>query len=276
VRNGIREVRFPQWMPSFLLGPMRVLLAPASPIAAWLERLARVQVIDRGIGLGAQAFSAVIPLVIVYSSVAPVNDAHSFAERIIQRLKLSGNAAASVREAVAPPSTVAHSITVLGFVLVVISALSFARTLQRVYELSYELPGVGIRGTPWHLLWIALLPIYISLRPLVAGIAGGWWRIAGSLLLGGAVWLATPYVLLGRRIAWRRLLPGAALAALSMTALSGVSLIYLPHSVGSSAARFGAIGVAFALLSWLVLAGCVLVSATAAGGVALDRIENRG
>jgi membrane protein len=258
-----------------LEGPVRLLLAPAGPLAAWLERLVAVQAMERGIGLGAQAFSTLIPLVIVYSSVVPLSDAHSFGDRVVERLKLSGTAAASVREAIAPPSAVAHSVTVLGFVLVVISALSFARALQRLYELSYQLPGVGVRGTHWHLLWIALLPIYISLRPLVAGIADGWWRIAGSLLLGGCVWSTTPYILLGRRIAWRRLLPGAGLAALSMTVLSGVSLVYLPHSVSSSAEKFGAIGVAFALLSWLILACCVLVGAATAGAVALDRIERR-
>jgi membrane protein len=252
---------------------MRVLLAPAGPLSAWLERLAAVQVMDRGIGLGAQAFSALIPLVIVYSSVVPVSDAHSFAGRLIEQLKLSGAAAASVREAIAPPSTVAHSITVIGFVLVVVSALSFARALQRVYELSYELPSVGIRGTHWHLLWIALIPVYISLRPLVAGIAGGWWRIAGSLLLGSTAWLTTPYILLGRRIAWRRLLPGAAITVLSMTVLGGASLIYLPHSVSTSAERFGAIGIAFAMLSWLVLAGFVIIGAAAAGAIALEQLE---
>jgi membrane protein len=268
-------VQVPSRTPSFLEGPLRLLLAPAGPITAWLERLAAVQAMERGIGLGAQAFSALIPLVIVYSSVVPVSDAHSFGERIIETLKLSGTAAASVREAIAPPSTVAHSVTVLGIALVVISALSFARALQRLYELSYGLPSVGIRGTHWHLLWIALMPIYISLRPLVAGIAGGWWRIGGSLLLGGVAWLSTPYILLGRRIAWRRLLPGAVIAALSMTALGGVSLVYLPHSVSTSAERFGAIGVAFALLSWLVLACCVLVGAATAGAVVLDRIEHR-
>jgi membrane protein len=168
---------------------------------------------------------------------------------------------------------VAHSITLIGYVLVVISALSFARALQRVYELSYELPSVGIRATHWHLLWIALIPVYITLRPLVAGFSGGWWRIAGSLLLGGVAWLTTPYILLGRRIRWRRLLPGALLGAFSMSVLSAASLIYLPHSVSTSAERFGAIGVAFAMLSWLVLAGFVIIGAATAGAVALEQLE---
>jgi membrane protein len=254
---------------------MRVVLAPAGPIAAWIERLVSVQVVDRAVALGAQAFSAIFPLMIVYGAVVPFTDAHSFAKSLVARLHLTGAAAQSVREAIAPPSAVAHSITALGFLLVLVSALSLARALQRMYELSYKLPSVGVRGTPWHLLWITLLPVFISLRPFVAGIVGGVWSIVGSLLLGALAWLLTPYVLLGRRMAWQRLLPGAALTAIGMTALSTVSVIYLPHSVSTSASRYGTIGVAIALLSWLVLTGFVLVGTAAAGAVALEWLEAR-
>jgi membrane protein len=254
---------------------MRVLMAPAGPLAAWLERLASLQAVDRGVALGALAFSALFPLLIVYSTVVPLSDAHHFAQQIVQRLKLSGAAAASVSQAFMPPSTVAHSVTVIGFVLVVASALSLARALQRLYELAYELPAAGIRGTPWHLLWILLIPFYISVRPLVAEIASGWWHIAGSLLLSVLAWLLTPYVLLGRRLAWRRLLPMAIITALGMTTLAAFSLVYLPHSIASSADQFGTIGVAFALLGWLVLAGFVLVGSAAGGAVALAQMEAR-
>jgi membrane protein len=256
-------------------GLERLLLAPSGPLAAWLERLTALQAVDRAVALGALAFSALFPLLIVYSAVVPLADAHDFAQQIVSRLKLSGAAAQSAREVFAPSSAVAHSVTVLGFVLVVASALSLARALQRLYELAYGLPAAGIRGTPWHLLWIVLIPVYASTRPLVAGLAGGWWHVAGSLLLGAMTWLVTPYVLLGRRMAWRRLLPGAALAALGMTTLAGFSLVYLPHSIASSARQFGAIGVAFALLSWLVLAGFVLVGAAAGGAATLQWAEGR-
>lgn len=256
-------------------GLTRLLLAPSGPLARWLERLAAVQAVDRGVALGALAFSSLFPLLIVYSSVAPLANAHDFAQRIIDRLKLSGAAAQSAREVFAPSAAVAHSITVIGFVLVIASALSLARALQRLYELSYELSPAGIRGTPWHLLWIALIPAYLSVRPLVAGIAGGWWHVAGSLLVGVLAWLATPYVLLGRRLSWRELLPGAIVAALGMTTLAGFTLIYLPHSISASAKQFGTIGVAFALLSWLVLAGFVLVGSAAGGAAILKWMEER-
>jgi membrane protein len=263
-------------IPPRLAGPVRVLLAPGKPIAAWLEGLAKLQIVDRGVGLGAQAFTALIPLLIVYGALAPAGDAHSAGEQLISSFKLSGSAAAGVRQAVAPPQTVASELTILGFALLIGSTLSFARTLQRMYETAYDLPAMGIRGTPWHLLWIALIPIYITLRPLVESIAGGpWWHLPGSLLLGVVAWLATPYLLMARRVSWRALVPIALFTAIGMTVLEVVSLVYLPHSISYSASRYGTIGIAFALLSWLVAAGFMLVGCAAAGVVALDFWKRR-
>jgi membrane protein len=257
-------------------GPLRrLLLAPSKPLALWLECLGSLQAVDRAVALGALAFSALFPLLIVYSAIVPLSEAHRFAGQLIKRLNLSGTTAQSISEAFAPSSTVAHSLTVLGCVLVLASALSLARALQRLYELAYGLPAIGFRGTHWHLLWIALIPIYLSVRPLIADIAGGWWHVVGSLLLGVVEWLATPYILLGRRVPWRQLRLGAALTAVGMTALGAFSLVYLPHSISSSAKQFGTIGIAFALLSWLVLAGFVLVG-SAAGAAAVRAVGESG
>jgi membrane protein len=262
-----------QGVRGVLQGPLRVLLAPAGPVGAWLERLVAVQAADRAVAIGAQAFGALIPLLIVYSSVVPVVDSRDFATSFIERMGLKGSAAQTMRDVLIPPTGVASGVTAISFVLVVVSALALARAMQRLYEVSYELPASGFRGTPWHLLWIAMIPVYLTLRPLLSDLAGGWWHIAGSLLLGAGAWLATPYILLGRRLRWPQLIPGAAFTSLGMTALGGASLIYLPHSVSSSARHYGAIGVAFSLLSWLVLAGFVLVGTATAGAVALKQLE---
>jgi membrane protein len=253
--------------------PVHVLLAPGKPIAAWLERLAGMQFVERSVTIGAQAFAALIPLMIVYSAVVPLADARSFAQRLIEKLKLSGSAAESVHQAIAPPGTVAEGVSVLGFLILVVAALSFARAMQRMYETAYKLPASGMKGTPWHLLWIALIPAYLTLRPVIAALAGGLWHAIGSLLLAVAAWLITPYILLGRRMSARRLAPGALITAAGMTGLSVASLIYLPHSLSSSARNFGTIGVAFAILGWLIGGGFVLAASAAAGAVALERID---
>lgn len=255
--------------------PLRPVAWVTDALSAWLERLVSIQAVDRAIAIGAQSFSALFPLLIVYSAIAPHTDARDFSQRIVTWLHLSGAAAQSVHQALAPPSGVTQSITVLGFLLTIASALSLARTLQRLYERCYHLPAAGVKGTPWHLLWIALIPAYVGLRPIVSGLAGGWWHIAASLALGTFMWLLSPYVLLARRVDWRTLLPTGILTAIAMTAFGGVSLIYMPHSITSSASQFGTIGVAFALLGWLVVAGFVLVGGATAGSVLAEWMRSR-
>jgi membrane protein len=252
---------------------MRMLLAPGKPLAAWLERLASMQFVDRSVGIGAQAFTTLIPLLIVYSAVVPLADARSFADRLVNYLKLTGAAAATLRQAIAPPSTVAEGVSVFGFVLLLASALSFARALQRMYETAYRISAMGIRGTPWHLLWLALIPAYLTLRPVIASLSSGLWRVLGSMALAALAWLITPYILLGRRMSGRRLLPGALFTAVGMTGLGVATVIYLPHSLTASARNFGTIGIAFAILSWLVGGGFVLAGSAAAGAVALERLD---
>ena len=75
----------------------------------------------------------------------------------------------------------------------------------------------------------------------------------------------TPYLLLGRRLPWRRLVLQAALTALGLTALGIWSAIYMPAAIESSASAYGAIGVAFAMLTWLWGLGIVLVAAAVYG-----------
>jgi hypothetical protein len=52
----------------------------------------------------------------------------------------------------------------------------------------------------------------------------------------------------------------AALSTIEMTCVAVSTPVYMPHLVSLNAARFGFIGVAFALLSWLVVVSVVLVA----------------
>src|SRR6187200_1889764 len=104
---------------------------PAAPVrlaSAWLERLVAIQFVDRATALAGMAFTALIPLLIVYDAVVPQVDGKDF-----------------------------------GVVLVAISALTFARGLQRMYEQAFLVrPRGGLRGTPSTLMWLALIPAFVT------------------------------------------------------------------------------------------------------------------
>jgi membrane protein len=149
--------------------------------------------------------------------------------------------------------------------VLVVSVLSFTRRLQRLYEDTWEFEQRGLRGTGWGLAWIVFFVVYASLHPaldeLFDSTAGLVLSLAGAFLLG----LLTPYLLLGRRLPWRRLTRQAGLTAGGVTVLGIWSAIYMPRAIESSAGAYGAIGIAFALLTWLWGLGIVLVASAVYG-----------
>jgi membrane protein len=227
-----------------------------------VARLVSLEILDRSLVIGAQAFGALIPLLIVIAG-AGADDGSSFADTLIDRFDLTGDTAEAVHQTFGGGG--GTTVTTLGVLIVIVSALSFTRALQRTFELTWELPKRGMRATGWNLAWLAAFATYLTVFPVVRGIFHGW--PYNLISLGGtfAIWLITPYLLLARRVHWRQLMPQAGLSAVGMTILAGGLLIYMPRALESSAGEFGAIGIAFTLLTMLWAGGFVLVTAAAVG-----------
>lgn len=233
-----------------------------------VERLVEIEIVDRALAVGAQAFGALIPLLIVIASLRPRNDG-SFADTLIERFDLSGSGADAVRAAFSASSASDVSVSVVGTVVVVVSALSFSRALQRVFERTWGLPPLGMRATAGGLRWLALVVVYVGLHPLLTNVLPGAVGFAAASLGAFVFWLVTPYLLLSGRVAWRRLVLQAALCGVGMAIVTVGCAIYVPRAITSSSEQFGAIGVAFTLLSALWAGGFVIVGAAALGS--LDR-----
>jgi membrane protein len=245
------------------------LVAERPLVALVLRSLQRYIAIDgtqRGLVLAGQAFSAVIPLLIVVSTLLSSNGGQAIAQRVNERFHLTGNAAESVRVLFVQPPDAVQSITLGSALLLVVSGLSFARTLQRTYEIAWQLPPRGLRGSMGGIAALALLLTQILLLSLVAGFlrsvpAGSALEFLVRACGASVVWLALQYLLLGGRVPWRRLFPGAVVAGVGQQAVAALSTLWIPHVVENNATRYGAIGVSFAMLSWLVLISIVLVGA---------------
>jgi membrane protein len=232
-----------------------------------LARFVELEGFDRSMALAGQAFAALLPLMIVFGTVAQGSSAE-VADDLIDRFDVSGSAADTLREAVAQPPD--SGVSAVGVVLLVISALSFTRALQRLYVRAWRLDNLGWRGNVWGLLWLAVFIAFWSLHPAILDLVDGVVAFAVSLALSTALWLCTPWLLVARRVSWHRLLPQAFLAAVGLAALAIAGAIYLPRAVASTSAEFGVLGVAFTLLSLLFAAALVLVVTAALGATLAD------
>jgi membrane protein len=249
-------------------------------VAPFVERLVEVELFDRAVALASQAFVALIPFMIVAAAMTPYGERSSFAASLVRRFELSGDSADAVEQVFAQPADVQSTLTWLGVLLLVVSALSFCRALQRLYERAWRLPSRGMRATPAHLWWLALTAVYASVAGTLTTAAGDWLgeggRLTVAFCLSFLVWLWTPYLLLGRRVERRALRSTAILTATGMVAFGVASLFYMPESIAASAERFGSIGIAIAIVSWLIGVGFVLVVAAAFGAVLSGRRALQG
>ena len=230
---------------------------------------------DRSMALAAQTFTALVPLLIVVAAVFEGGDGGSLGDAVVDRMDLSGAAADSVRRVLPASSNVESAVSGLSVIILIISALSFTRALQRLYERAWGLEARGVRDTAYGLLWLAGLAAFVVLHLALHGHINGPEGLISSLAGTFLIWLVTPYVVTARRLPWRVLVPQALLTAVSLTAFRAASAIYMPTAISSSAEQFGTLGVCFALISWLFGAAVVLAGAAAIGAALSGRGPER-
>lgn len=242
-----------------------------------LNRVIEVEFVDRSIALASLTFTSLIPLAVVSCAVVPGIDQDGLAAAIDRRFNLDDETAQIVDSLFAPPSDVKQTVSIVGAVLLVGAALSFTRGMQRVYERAWQLPQLGYRATPAGLLWLLGLVVFTSIfggiRAAIVDVSRPVVSVVVALVLAAVVWLGSPWILLSRRVRWRQLIPTSVLTAVAMSALSVAAIISMPRAIDSSAARYGPIGVAIALVSFFVAAGFVIVICAAVGAVLGQRPE---
>lgn len=245
-------------------------LARAIELArASLARLVEMQFVERSVALGSLAFTAIVPLLVIAAAFLPGTD--GLPSVLIRRFHLHDPTAAGVRDAFAQPEAVRQSISWFGVALLLVAALSFTRALQRVYERAWRLEARGFAGTRAGLLWLGGIVVWATAfsaaRRGLLDLLGPIGSLAILLAGDAALWLWSPWVLLGGRIDWRPLVPTAVLTSVALTAISVSSIVYMPQAIGRSATHYGPIGIAIALVSWLVGIGFALTACAGVGAV---------
>jgi len=236
-----------------------------------LRGLLTFEIFDRAMTLAAQAFTSILPIIIVVASFVP-EQAADLRDELVDQLGIPASVETVVEDAMGDRSVTANQVGLLGLFLVLVSATSFSRALVRMYCRAWDVPRPSAR-TAWR--WLAaVIAIALSLlllRVTVLALSGFRFETAVvgvvTLLVNTALWLYVPWLLLAARIPIRLLAPGALISGVGLMLASYASQIYLPLALTSSANRFGPIGVAFAYLTWLFALSFVVVVATVVGQV---------
>jgi membrane protein len=216
--------------------------------------------------LAAQAFTALIPLLILAAAFAPDDNRDVVSDALIGRFHLQGSAAQAVRQVFTHSGSA--STGVFSVLLLLLSATSLTRRMQRMYVQAWRLPQItGLRNSLNAFIGLAALVSELALlyfaRSLVGRLPLGWVLglpvgIAANVLL----WTSVPWLLLDRRLPWRRLFVGGALTATCAATYGLASTVYMPRLFATYSVRYGLFGVTLALVGWLLCISFIVVAAT--------------
>lgn len=229
------------------------------------SRLDSMDFINRGMLFAAVLLLCMIPFLIVVSALA----GRSATAGVVRHFGLNQAASKDVATVFTSPSSTSSAISGLSWVFFVLGGIAAATALQGLYEAAFELDSRGLKDTHRRLVWLAAFVGALAL----AGWVGPWMhKHGGPLLIAVAsfvvllvFWWFTIWFLLSGRRSWREVFPSALATASCWLGMSFVFRLIMSSSVTEDYKKYGPIGVVFALMSFLIAVGVVVILGAIAG-----------
>jgi membrane protein len=249
---------------------LRALVArcPGAPTLLDLQRRydeARGSALAASISLyGFLALFAVTALAVAVLGFLSAGGAH-VARDLPNQLGLSGSASRTVRDAVDAARRSRATATVLGGLGLAWTGTSLAVVVADAYDAAWQVERRGLLDRVLGLVWLVGAVLAIAAGAFATA---AWSVLPGlfaplvivvSLATNAALFLWTSWILPNRRVPLAALVPAALVGAVALEAMKLVGAYAVPHLVARSSEVYGAIGVVFALLVWLLVFGRVVV-----------------
>ncbi|MGH9206310.1 MAG: YhjD/YihY/BrkB family envelope integrity protein, partial [Acidimicrobiales bacterium] len=159
---------------------------------------------------------------------------------------------------------------VQGVIFSVFGGVGTAATLQALYERLYGLESRGMKDFHRQLIWIGAVlgaAVFVGWAgPHARGITGGPIVLGAFAFLFNVVfWLFTMWLLISDRVPWRQLLAPAVATSAFWLGLGVFSKFFFSNTVIGDNREYGSIGVVFALMSWLIAVGVVIILGAVVG-----------
>ena len=189
-------------------------------------------------------------------------------------LGLNHQAATDVHHLFASDQSTSSAVTGASYVFFILGGYAAATAFQSLYERVFNVESRGMRDVWRRILWLAFA--------LGATIVGGWAagpvRDAGDLpyavsivVANSAFFWFTMWFLLSGRVRWRYLLPGAIATGVFWMGMLVVFRHVFSGEVISDYNKYGTIGSVFALMSFFIAIGVVVVLGAITGIVWRER-----
>lgn len=238
-----------------------------------LTEFVRIEFIDRCMLIAAQGLLALIPTFVVLVAFFP-GLVHDGIGQFSDATGLGSTGDGTIAGEVTVDQVRAQT-GVIGIVITLFSATSFARAIQRMYERIWEQPHIGgVSGTRrcffWLMGWLVSIQTVSGVLHLLDGPDGllpVMARFGLQVVLVAATWLVTSWVLLFGRVAWQRLLLGAVLTGVVQVLYTRSSGFVMEPYVRQNAEQFGTLGVILAISTWMIGFGAILVGCALVGRV---------
>jgi membrane protein len=236
------------------------------------NRLNALDFINLGMLFAATMLLCFIPFLIVGDALAGRSTVHTLA----RHAGLNEEAAADFGHLIAPSATTYNAVVgTASIVFFVLGGIAAATALQQLYERVFDLSSRGLRDVWRRLIWLGWLmgtgllsgwagpPIRHALGPVLLGIAAVAWFTA--------FWWVTLWILVGGRISWRRLFPCACATGVFYAGMLLVFSFFFSDMVTSEYKEYGPIGLVFALMTFLITIGVVIILGAVVGLVWQER-----
>jgi membrane protein len=233
------------------------------------RRVRELELMNHALIMASLSLTLLIPALVTVSAFLPLGSHGGVAAAVVRRLGLSAQATKDVQQLFPTRKAVSGSITTVSAIGTMFFAVGWPAELQRSYQAVWELPSRGIRDMWRAMVWLVsffgVIITVVATGSLVSGLVGA--LLTGLVALPlSVVWTWwTQYLLLGGRIGWRALLPGAVATSLGLFGFTIGMHVYLPIAITENSSKYGPIGVLLALLSWIIGFSAVMLGGPLVG-----------
>lgn len=249
-----------------------------SPVGLAWSRGREIELMHRAMGFAALGFLTLVPLLVVVAAAAP-GSGSGFGRWLGQALGVTAPSRARVELLFGAADLALERTTAFGLAALAVFGLTFGSAVQTGYEKVWDLPTARWHTMWRHVVWLALLVCYLGLLVGIPTPSHDWLGTTlGTIgdMTGTCLFFWTSgRLLLGGRVRWRALLPGAVATSLGLLGLRVFSQLVFSPLIASNAVTYGPFGTLLVVQSWLVGVGFVVYGGALVGRLVHEHLTLR-